>query len=65
MFSKQIISLAFLLSLFVITEVVGHGKLIDPPNRSSMWRFGYPVTPNYDDNGIFCGGRAVSHINFK
>lgn len=60
MISKQIVALAFLLCLLEITEVFGHGKLIDPPNRSSMWRYGYPVPPNYDDNGIFCGGRAVS-----
>lgn len=38
----------------------GHGILLDPPGRSSLWRF-FPDQPtNYDDNGINCGGFAVS-----
>ncbi|XP_060076808.1 uncharacterized protein LOC132556412 [Ylistrum balloti] len=34
----------------------GHGYLKDPPNRSSMWRFGFQTPKNYDDNQLFCGG---------
>ena len=40
----------------------GHGYLMDPPARASMWREPYKFsTPvNYDDNGLNCGGRWVS-----
>ncbi|XP_033749008.1 uncharacterized protein LOC117333697 [Pecten maximus] len=39
-----------------ILEVRGHGRLLEPPGRASMWRFGYNSPPNYDDNQLFCGG---------
>ncbi|XP_033725514.1 uncharacterized protein LOC117315436 isoform X2 [Pecten maximus] len=45
----------------------GHGRLLEPPSRSSMWRSlrggsqEFPQAPiNYNDNQLFCGGR----INF-
>lgn len=38
--------------------VDGHGRLMDPPARNSMWRFGYPNPVNYNDNELFCGGYA-------
>ncbi|KAK2165238.1 hypothetical protein LSH36_53g07025 [Paralvinella palmiformis] len=41
------------------TSVCGHGRLIEPPSRASMWRYGYHTTPNYSDNQLFCGGFAV------
>ncbi|XP_049782471.1 uncharacterized protein LOC126184141 [Schistocerca cancellata] len=34
----------------------GHGMLWEPPNRGSLWRFGYETPVNYDDNAQFCGG---------
>lgn len=34
----------------------GHGRLMDPPSRSSMWRVGFSNPHNYDDNQLFCGG---------
>ncbi|KAL8579495.1 hypothetical protein ACOMHN_025448 [Nucella lapillus] len=36
--------------------VRGHGMMIDPPQRSSMWRYGYSTPRNYDDNQLYCGG---------
>ncbi|XP_076099556.1 uncharacterized protein LOC143069009 [Mytilus galloprovincialis] len=38
--------------------VNGHGFLLDPPQRSSLWRI-YPghFPPNYNDNALNCGGR--------
>ncbi|GLV35907.1 uncharacterized protein CBL_09875 [Carabus blaptoides fortunei] len=39
--------------------VEGHGRLMDPPARNSMWRFGFPNPVNYNDNELFCGGYAV------
>jgi hypothetical protein len=37
-----------------------HGMLMDPVNRSSMWRKGYKTPPNYDDDGLYCGEVMVS-----
>ncbi|XP_041374514.1 uncharacterized protein LOC121387457 [Gigantopelta aegis] len=34
----------------------GHGRLLEPPSRASMWRFGYNTPINYNDNQMFCGG---------
>lgn len=43
-----------------IIQVQGHGRLVKPPSRSSVWRLGrfkhlHPPI-NYDDNQLFCGG---------
>lgn len=48
--------------LFVVFvgEVWGHGMVLDPPNRSSLWRFDEKAPVNYNDNENFCGGYAVS-----
>ncbi|XP_017893187.1 uncharacterized protein LOC108632864 isoform X2 [Ceratina calcarata] len=43
-------------------HVEGHGRLMDPPARNSMWRFGYPNPVNYNDNELFCGGYAVQWV---
>lgn len=37
----------------------GHGFLKEPPNRSSMWRYGFDTPINYDDNKLYCGGFDV------
>ncbi|XP_076458575.1 uncharacterized protein LOC143292274 [Babylonia areolata] len=39
-----------------VPGVRGHGRLMDPPSRSSLWRLGFHNPPNYDDNQLFCGG---------
>ncbi|XP_064601261.1 uncharacterized protein LOC135467415 [Liolophura sinensis] len=39
-----------------LQHVGGHGRLIDPPSRASMWRYGFSTPHNYDDNQLFCGG---------
>ena len=31
---------------------------MEPPSRNAQWRFGYPNPVNYNDNELFCGGRA-------
>jgi hypothetical protein len=54
---------ALLLFFFVLANplrVSGHGRMLDPPQRSSLWRFGYPTPANYDDDGLYCGGYRVS-----
>jgi hypothetical protein len=48
-----------LFSVNVIKNVHGHGRLMEPPARNAMWRFGYPNPVNYNDNELFCGGYAV------
>ncbi|XP_055940722.1 uncharacterized protein LOC129971181 isoform X2 [Argiope bruennichi] len=45
--------------LYWSSLVSGHGRLLEPPSRSSMWRFGFETKPNYNDNELFCGGYTV------
>ncbi|KAJ8924208.1 hypothetical protein NQ315_006999 [Exocentrus adspersus] len=54
-------SCLFLLLVAVIAkEVVGHGMMLEPPNRASMWRFDIAgAVPDYDDDGNNCGGLSV------
>lgn len=33
--------------------------MLDPPNRSSMWRFDPTAPVNNDDNQNYCGGMNV------
>nr|5MSZ_A Chain A, Thermobia domestica domestica AA15 [Thermobia domestica] len=39
-----------------------HGHLSVPPMRSSMWRDGYNVPPNYNDDGLNCGSFDVQWV---
>ncbi|XP_068895348.1 uncharacterized protein [Tenebrio molitor] len=45
----------FVLCLF-IDNISGHGMMLDPPNRSSLWRFNPSAPINYDDDQNYCGG---------
>lgn len=56
--------MTFLLSSYLlIDDVTGHGMLMDPPGRSTMWRYNFDgVAPNYDDNGLNCGGFSVRNV---
>ncbi|XP_076666100.1 uncharacterized protein LOC143367809 [Andrena cerasifolii] len=42
-----------------LQEIHGHGMMMDPVSRSSAWRKGFDVEPNYTDNQLFCGGFSV------
>ncbi|RWS06298.1 uncharacterized protein B4U79_02654, partial [Dinothrombium tinctorium] len=33
--------------------------LIEPPSRSTAWRYGFKTPPNYNDHELFCGGFHV------
>lgn len=45
------------LLLGVATDTVsGQGRLLSPPGRSSLWRFGYGTPENNNDNVLSCGG---------
>ena len=54
----------FLLWAFV-SGVSGHGRLLDPASRASMWRLGFPTPPNYNDNELYCGGFMVSVVGIQ
>merc|ERR1712168_18716 len=47
-----------LLSVLSLTWIhtSGHGRLMWPPGRSSLWRYGFNNPPNYNDNECNCGG---------
>ncbi|XP_050428452.1 uncharacterized protein LOC126838232 [Adelges cooleyi] len=56
--SVQIIVIA-LIQICLQKSVSGHGRLMEPPSRNSMWRFGFPNPVDYNDNELYCGGYAV------
>ncbi|OWF46338.1 hypothetical protein KP79_PYT04811 [Mizuhopecten yessoensis] len=41
----------------VFVVVYGRGRMVDPPGRSSMWRFGFGTPVNFDDDRLNCGHR--------
>lgn len=53
---------AFFFLSQIINQVIGHGRLMDPPSRNAMWRFGFQNPVNYNDNELFCGGYAVQWV---
>jgi len=44
------------LILYLVPLVWGHGRLIEPPSRSTMWRYGFSTPANYNDHESYCGG---------
>ena len=50
-------------SLFATRSVDGHGRLMEPPSRNSMWRVGFSNPPNYGDNELNCGGFAFQWMS--
>ncbi|KAH0554629.1 uncharacterized protein LOC123263577 [Cotesia glomerata] len=42
--------------LIFAASVKGHGRLIEPPSRASMWRYGFDSPHDYNDNECYCGG---------
>lgn len=50
-----------ILPLCWIAGITGHGRLLDPPSRSTMWRYGFNNPHNYDDNQLYCGGVHVQY----
>ena len=60
----------FVLVVITVRNVESHGRLLEPPSRSSMFRFAYSdpmliphrdlIQPNYLDNQLNCGGRGVN-----
>ena len=48
--------LIFFILPCLVSLVSGHGRLVEPPSRSSMWRFGFDTPHDYDDTAGYCGG---------
>ena len=57
-FNIQLVFSNFYHNFYFLVQVGlnAHGRLMDPPSRNAMWRFGFPNPVNYDDNEVFCGG---------
>ncbi|XP_045173145.2 uncharacterized protein LOC123534789 [Mercenaria mercenaria] len=55
----EYISIMCVLLCTVAMEVSGHARLINPPGRSTMWRYGFNTPHNSDDHQLSCGGFGV------
>lgn len=47
---------AIVVAFATVQVVEPHGRLIEPPSRSTMWRYGFNTPPNYNDHELYCGG---------
>lgn len=45
-----------IVNLLVVGKVSAHGRLIEPPSRASMWRYGFDTPHDYNDHECYCGG---------
>lgn len=54
--SPNMTGLLTLIPVLLAPLVSGHGRLIEPPSRSTMWRYGFNNPPNFNDHEIYCGG---------
>lgn len=52
----QILSLIFFASVILVRQISAHGRLIEPPSRASMWRYGFDTPHDYNDHECYCGG---------
>ncbi|XP_044264511.1 uncharacterized protein LOC123011226 isoform X1 [Tribolium madens] len=44
-----------------LEETSGHGMMLEPINRASLWRLDWKQPSNYNDMGYFCGGVKVQY----
>ncbi|KAL7640472.1 UNVERIFIED_CONTAM: hypothetical protein RMT77_008747 [Armadillidium vulgare] len=51
-----VIFIASFIIVIKFSRVSGHGRLLDPPARGTMWRLGFDTPPNYNDHELNCGG---------
>ncbi|XP_045215829.1 uncharacterized protein LOC123566061 [Mercenaria mercenaria] len=49
-------SVFVMIACLYVDSVTGHGRMIEPASRNSMWRFNYKNPRNYNDMGLNCGG---------
>jgi len=62
--NMKVTAVAAFLACLAIAEIAGHGRIVNPPTRGSLWRL-----PEYewanpgrqpDDQELFCGGTGVT-----
>ncbi|KAJ3649527.1 hypothetical protein Zmor_021267 [Zophobas morio] len=58
------LSLCVFLLCLAIDSISGHGRLMDPPNRSSLWRINPNAPANYVDDQNNCGGKSTQWDQF-
>jgi len=51
-----VLGLTLIVSLLVVRRISAHGRLIEPPSRASMWRYGFDTPHDYNDHECYCGG---------
>ncbi|XP_011143909.1 uncharacterized protein LOC105185819 [Harpegnathos saltator] len=51
-----VLSLTLIVNMLVVKKVSAHGRLIEPPSRASMWRYGFDTPHDYNDHECYCGG---------
>ncbi|CAL8087627.1 unnamed protein product [Orchesella dallaii] len=65
LFRSLYFSTALVITSQLTAEVSAHGRLLEPPNRSSLFRcneFSHLEPPeNWDDNALYCGGKLHQH----
>ncbi|KAH8311234.1 hypothetical protein KR044_005138 [Drosophila immigrans] len=52
---KYLLSVALLLAIG-LHQIDAHGMMLNPPSRSSRWRYDSSAPQNWNDNELFCGG---------
>ncbi|XP_064596455.1 uncharacterized protein LOC135463065 [Liolophura sinensis] len=57
---QRLLALSALL-VGMVDVISGHGRLREPPGRSTMWRYGFNTTENFNDNELYCGGVTAQH----
>lgn len=67
MYAKIVYDWQFIMMFIILMHAVdvsnGHGRLIEPPSRSSAFRYGFQTPPNYNDHELYCGGFARQQRN--
>ena len=60
LYFRHLLSVCGLAGCNLKLKVKGHGMMLEPPGRSSVWRFSefaaYDPPRNGNDNELFCGG---------
>ncbi|KAJ8924209.1 hypothetical protein NQ315_007000 [Exocentrus adspersus] len=47
--------------ILLLEQVSGHGMMLEPTNRASLWRTYDSLPSNFEDNQFFCGGFKVQY----
>ncbi|XP_067671635.1 uncharacterized protein [Haliotis asinina] len=56
-------SLLFAVVCYILVAMVtARGRMVDPPNRSSLWRYGYQLPINRNDSDLTCGANLIPYL---